>query len=801
MKRRLLLLGWVTLVLALLCLRPWDGVEKIGSGERQVFYALDPEGEISFEVGSDESRVRVLVRLETPAPEIIDEATTWRFGVGMELAGGEQTHNRAHWTRSRLTLLPDGSPAAVTPAAGKIVTDSRIVELELAPHMSGGGRLSIRPVDLEPGQRLLVRSFRETTRTRSEMGGVVPISVKERIARTYPLPWPELSAQERFWFFIRKRLAMPAEQLVGGETVALTQYAGPSSAPTSGSWGYKLNPGESTAVNVRGPAVLRVWASEEWDKQNPSASNLPIQLTDASPEAVEGGSLASHRVDVPPGALWSLQWHRDWSDRPVYLSFELDPDQGSSWGEPPGSGGAQPLAPERRRLTFWRVGRAQDPIVVPVAASKAWGVLRVEARPLSDAEWRKHPETPLGPTVTVSWEAVDAKGEVLESGAWEVPFEHAPFERYVEQEDEPVGQPLKRFLYHPQDAVSVRFSADADLDLRFSAPLNVQSLRAPEYGLSSGWRGRYAPWELASYLAVAPTNALALTLVDRQVRIDATVRIEPQEKSGALADSKESVSSLRTYSVRPLGDPAQHPILEPVPSSGPFQVFHRTRLARTTELDIPESGVVEVDFRVAAAQVGQTLSLTCGDVQVERGLVSSAGVLRLIGFPSGTQSCSMLAPEGFYLADVPGKGARWARRILYRVDGRTVRVGAPVSDPVEVLYARAYTGPNQGAPMIEMVIDGGELERKAGVTERLTPAERSFTPQEARVRARLISGGSLQSWSGMPVVVGDDVLRGLHVLEFTVSSEYGPVYMRFDGSWRTAQIQVDAHWVRAQETP
>jgi len=185
MKRRLLLLGWVTLVLALLCLRPWDGVEKIGSGERQVFYALDPEGEISFEVGSDESRVRVLVRLETPAPEIIDEATTWRFGVGMELAGGEQTHNRAHWTRSRLTLLPDGSPAAVTPAAGKIVTDSRIVELELAPHMSGGGRLSIRPVDLEPGQRLLVRSFRETTRTRSEMGGVVPISVKERIARTY----------------------------------------------------------------------------------------------------------------------------------------------------------------------------------------------------------------------------------------------------------------------------------------------------------------------------------------------------------------------------------------------------------------------------------------------------------------------------------------------------------------------------------------------------------------------------------------------------------------------------------------
>jgi hypothetical protein len=364
-----------------------------------------------------------------------------------------------------------------------------------------------------------------------------------------------------------------------------------------------------------------------------------------------------------------------------------------------------------------------------------------------------------------------------------------------------VAEPVARYLYHPQDAVSVRFTSNSAVDLRFSAPLDVQPLRAPEYELSSGWRGRYASWELANYLAVGPSNALALTLAERQVRMDATVRIEPRVESGALADADGGLSGLRTYSVRPLGRPALHPILEPVRRTGPFQVFHRTRLRTTTKLEIPESGVVQVDFRVAAAQVGQTLSLTCGDVVVDRGLVSSAGVLTLLGLPSGTQSCSMQAPEGFFLADVPGTGARWARRTLYRVDGRTLRVRAPVSDPVEVLYARAYTAPGQGAPVIDLVIDGGELERQAGVTKRRTPAERSFMPLESRGQGRLVSGGSVQSWSGMPVVFGDDVARGVHVLEFTVSSEVGPVYMRFDGSWRSAQIQVDEHWVRAQETP
>ena len=118
-----------------------------------------------------------------------------------------------------------------------------------------------------------------------------------------------------------------------------------------------------------------------------------------------------------------------------------------------------------------------------------------------------------------------------------------------------------------------------------------------------------------------------------------------------------------------------------------------------------------------------------------------------------------------------------------------------------MLYARAYTPPGQPAPLINLVIDGGELERQPGVTERRTPAERSFVPVEARGKGRLVSGSSLQAWSGMPVVFGDDVARGVHILEFTVPTAQGPVYMRFDGSWRSAQVQVDEHWVRAEETP
>lgn len=796
MKRQLLVVGWVLLILAVLCMRPWKGVEDAGAGERQVFYALDQGDAVRFRVGAGESRMRVLARLETPAPDTLDESRTWRFGVGLSLEGGGVEHKRVHWTRSRLTLLEDGTPAAVTPVPERVVTDTRILDLELAPHMAEGGVLTLRAADLEPGQRLLLRSFRETPRSRAELAGGAPASVQERLRRTYPLPWPELTAQERRWYVATKRLTLPAEELLGAETVALTRYAEPSMSPTAETWGYRLNPGESTAVNVRGPAVLRVWAAGERDKHSPSASDLPISLVDATEGGpVEGGVLGSHRVEVPEGALWSLQWHRGWNQPPVYLSYEIEPDQGQSWGEPPGAGAAQPLAPERRRLTLWRVGPESEDIVVPAAAAGPWGVLRVEARPLADAAWKAQPaEGRLGRAVTLHWEAVDAQGKVLAQGSWEAPFEHAPFERYVEAEDEPVSEPHSRYLHHPKDAVALRFSADAPVDLRFHVPLDVQPKRAPEYALESAWRGRYAPWELAPYLSLAPLNAETLAAQDRLYRLDATVRIEPRADQ---SEASRSVSDLRTFSVVPQGRPVAHPILQPVRRAGPFKPHHRTRMGRVTRLQIPESGVVQVDVRVADPDIGRELSLQCGDSPAQSlRLYSGGGVLTFSGLSPGEQDCSLSGPEGFFLADVPGQGARWARRDVYRADAGTLRILAQVRDPVEVLYARAYTGPGRPAPVLHVRVDGGEPEHQSGVTERRTPGARDYVPPESRGSARLVHGGNLEAWSGMPVVLGDDLSRGVHVVEFSATApDGGPVYLRFDGSWQSGSAEIDTHWV------
>jgi hypothetical protein len=791
MRWRVALAGWLLALLLLVLLTPWDAARSgfAPKGvERIVLFALEEGGEATFRVSQADSGLRVLTYLDTDAPSELDEATTWLYGFELELVGQTRTQFREHWTRSRLTLLDDGSPATVPPAAGRVITDSRIVDLDRAEHWDEGGELIIRPRGLRPGERMLVRVFRVDHQGELGLSGSMSRSARERVARLYPLPWPVLEPSEWNWHAALKRETLPASRLVG-ETVAVLRHEVPSLAPTSQEWGYRLEPGDATAVNVHGPSVLTVWTAKEAAPEASLPSTLPIELVDASWDGpVDGGEITPHRVFVPDGALWSLRWHLPWSAQPLWISYELDPVQGKSWGEPPGAGGGQPQEPERRRITVYRAGVQGDPIDVPVIAARRWGVLRVEARPLADDVWKLHPPRPSQPPVTLYWQALDADGEVLDEGQYETTFDHAPFERYVEEKEErePISEKDVRYLHHRREAVTLRFEASAPVDLRFLVPLEVQPERAPEYGLPEDFIARYAPWELAPYVTVAPSNHDDLVLEERLQRFDATVRIERR-------DDDEGLDRLHTQVVYPWNAEESFPAFMTLKRRARWQDWYRTRVSGPTDLIVEDEGLL-LEYRVDEADIGSPVGLTCDGFERDtQELLASTGSLWW-ALPEGETSCELDAPDGLWLARAEGSGLRWGRRSLFRADQHDLRLNMPVTEGANVLFVRAYTR-SGNAPTLTVLVDGGDPDRSTAPSERYTPVEREFTPQETRISAQLVNGGALVGWQAMRVVLGDDISPGTHDIRVHAEGVGGEaVWVRMDGTWSQAREAGVRHW-------
>ncbi|MCP4806809.1 MAG: hypothetical protein GY884_15810 [Proteobacteria bacterium] len=800
MRTRLLIFGWLVAALALWLLAPWaDSWSSFtaAGAERLVLFALTEGGHASFKVGRDDEGVRLLAYLETERPEILDEAETYLYGLGLDLVGEQTTAYREHWTRSRLTVLEDGSFAIDPPDPTRIITDSRIIDLIPGPHMDEGGELVVRPKGLREGERLLVRVFRENRDAGAGVTSALSRTALERIGRLYPLPWPTLTEQELRWHTGLKRTTIPAHELVG-ETVAVHRYEPLSFVPTSVTGGYRMEPGEATAVNIRGPSTLEVFSAtddqlEELGNELMEPSTMPVfKVVDASFATIEGGSVSPSKIVVPDGAIWSIHWMNGWESEPITLAYTLTPDQGKSWGEPPGAGGGEPQEPERRRITNYRAGPGLGPVDVPAVAAREWGHLRVEARPLSDAVWKASPATDPGqPPVTIRWEALDIDGQVLDTGTFQSRWQYAPYERYVEAELERVSEKTTRYVYHRREAVTLRFTTDQLVDLRFLYPLDVVPLRAPEYGLPADFTGRYAPWELANYQVVAPRNHDDLVLDERLMRFDATVRIERRPER----DGEDGYR--QTWAVHPWNVDAQHPVVERVTPTRGWQRWYRTELVGLTGLVVGDDGL-SVDYRVGAGVLGEEITLSCGDESLGAFPIDSTTGSFTWPAPEGEASCALTGPDGLWLARAEGDGPTWARRTLWRADSTTLRVSAWLTDPTEVLFIRAYT-PSGKPPTLIVKIDGGQVVRRATSSEHFTPVQRKFIPLETRGAGQLVNGGALQGWQGMRLFLGSDLSRGMHDVQIQAFGQGGEaVYIRIDGSWQQARDGSVRHWTEEQ---
>ncbi|MFH1466611.1 MAG: hypothetical protein ABIO70_19655 [Pseudomonadota bacterium] len=803
------LLGWlvVVTVVSLLVMAQLSRDQE-APGSRELYYAVAPGQEVDIRLLADEPRLRIMAHLEAPDPGVADEATTWLYGLKLILTPSDGAPiTREHWTRSRRTILPDGSPALLAARHDRVVTDSRIIEIEPAHLLPAGGTLTLQPLLERPDQRLLLRVYRERPTQLLEETRLLG-SPEKRQVRTegvYPFPWDALepAEQEHVMGWIRERLHAESQT---AESVPMHRLGSPSPAPTHPSTGWRLDPGQATAITLRGPCTLNVATELAEPEPGEETKGLPLEtsLVDASPRPrpVDADALSAFRWEVPDGALWSIRWSNPWEKPAVAMRFSVSPPAGHSWGEPPGAGGEEPQTPERRRLAHFRADQGLGPVVIPVASGTDWGSLRVDARPLPPEAWLTPvldggaPPADLTPApVRVRYTAYDTDGQALGAGSFEAAFSYSPFERYVEGEQPWVSEETEVHLFHPFNATTLEFTADAPVDLRFLVPLQVEPVRAPEYSLPEGWTGRYAPWELAPYVSLSPLNVQELIEEHRLDRIDATVRIEPSRRR-ARGESRH------TALLEPNGNLPAYPLAERFHSGAPWKSWHRTRLDGPTEIEIPAGGTLTVDYRVDSPAAGQLVDLACAGVGLRLPLTASAGLLRFGGLPAGRQPCTLRAPAGEFLARAPGSGERWTRRTVFRGDNTTLTLPVEVvHGDSTIVYVRAYSVDSTHAPVLHTVLDDGHARRHGGPSQQFTRADRSVTLERTGSTGRLEDrdAGLLTAWEGVRLELGDDLVAGTHQITVQVEQPegaFGPVFLRFETNRGSEEPELPEHWAQ-----
>jgi hypothetical protein len=153
-----------------------------------------------------------------------------------------------------------------------------------------------------------------------------------------------------------------------------------------------------------------------------------------------------------------------------------------------------------------------------------------------------------------------------------------------------------------------------------------------------------------------------------------------------------------------------------------------------------------------------------------------------------------------WFAKHPGGGERWAHRTLYRVDDRTVLLRIPELDGVQTLYLRAYTATGAQAPTIITEVDGGIRQASTQTVAQHTAFARYYVPDEVTGGGLLDNGGSIDRWTGMRLVMGEDLSEGEHTIEVRATSPDGtPVYVRFDATWDTPTVFRTLHWPEVGE--
>jgi hypothetical protein len=736
-------------------------------------YAVPPDGKIRVPIQDPNEPLFLRAHLELPESEKVQTESTWTFGIRLTFHqpdGNFQSQDL--WLRAGVKPQQDGSPTLVGSRSNQWVTEGRVVELNLQEKIRPGGQLEIAPLISLEGARLLLRLERQPAGMQMRLpwrGGAI---LSSRVSRYSALPWSALSDSEIEGLWAENRVALSADQLLG-KTAQLHRMPPPKELVEAWTPPTELAPGQATGLTLQGPCSVVVSAS--------TVSGTTLE-PDWAPEvvvlrgALQDGLISQTRVDVPADAMWFVQWTAPANGSGIALQFEAVNHRACLWGQPKGQDWEKTFAPEARRFTAWSTDKGQS-LTVPVATGSQFGTLTVEARVRAPAGWTpaQDSEAKLTPQ-PIRYTLLNEAGSVLRKGRSSAVFTPDSLAHRVEPAPGWMGNWSRFTVQHSFQATHLKIESDSPMDFRFLVPLSVEEERSAAYALPAGWVAQNAPWDLAPYVSLSPVNADDLLAEDRLVRFDATVR--PVARS-----SQRPEGSRLTHKLTPKQPTQNFPMLEQVRKPGVWKPWHRTELGRTTRIKIPQSGVLQMEYRVTAADPTE-MRLQCGQVTVAHEFPAVAGSLRLNDLPPGWQFCSLSAPSGRYVVNALGAGRRWAKRETHALKGAGLVVPVIVPKGGSSVFVRVYTPRGKTAPKLEVKVDNGRPRLRTGVVKHPTQARRKVQVRKSTRRAQLLDrdAGQLQSHQGLLVVLGDDLKAGPHTLQVRVLDSDGPVFVRFDSA-------------------
>jgi hypothetical protein len=741
-------------------------------------YAIEPDGKIRIPIQDPTEALFIRAHLELPEMERVQESSTWTYGLRLTFHQPDGNfQSQELWLRSGVSPQQDGSPTLEGPIPGRWITDGRVVELNLEGKLRPGGQVEITPLLSLEGSRLLLRLERQPADMQMRLpwdGGAI---LSGRVSRYSALPWSALSTNEIQAIWRENRIPLSADQLIG-KTAPIHRLPPAKDLPEVWTPPTQLAPGQATGLTLQGPCSVMVMA-ETLSGRAPPKDWAP-QAT-ALQGSTEKGVVSQTRVEVPAQSMWFVQWTAPAQGDGLSLRFEAAQHRACLWGQPAGQDWEKVFAPEKRRFTAWSSEKGQS-LEVPVATGNAFGVLTVEARPRPPADWLPEDEasdqTPpkTAAAGTIRYTLLTEDGIAIRKGQAKATFEHDPLAHRVEPENGWMGAFSRFSVQHPFQATRLRIESDIPMDFRFLVPLNVEEERSSAYALPGGWIARNAPWDLAPYVSLSPIQADTLLAENRLVRFDATV--VPTRRTNQRPEGSQP-----THKLSPSSPTQDFPILEHVRKPGVFKPWHRTALGRSTRLQIPPSGSIKLEYRISADEPGP-LSLQCGEESTAQELPAVAGSLRLSGLPPGWQFCTLSAPAGHYVVNVPGSGRRWAKREAHALSEAGLIVPVNVPKGGSSVFVRVYTEPGKPAPTLTINLDKGRPRLRTGLVKHPTQATRNVKAQKRTQRARLLDSapGQLQAHKGILFVLGDDLKPGPHSLQVRLKNASGPVFVRLDSA-------------------
>lgn len=789
MRSVLRIVAWVAAVVAAIA---WFGVHAVdlpvGAG---LVYAYDLEEPVAFTLQPEEREIKVVTWLLTRDTAPVDPRAGLPYAVLAEEldADGAVVRSERSWTVARAERWEDESgkllrTAWIPDEADTRVHAARVVRIRPTDAARRGGSLRLSAVATPPGGRVVAIVYRLGERTlagqiRLRRGDAAEFraDVAEDVGATgwdaLPEGWRENAAAVRWdrlgalstgtGLIPTTRLARATR--VEGETrteaVGLFLPAGGAATWTllgpvqfGGSWAAP----DGSPVATRGKARI-VHGDGRVDEHTLEGATF-------GPWTLDGAAA----VSLASAPTEDVRWVRSW------ISGE-----GSTWGAPPeraDDAGRTWISPDLRSEQLFRAG-PDAPLELDVASGE---VLRLGLRP-------PLPPGPLGgldpagpsrgPKVALT--ALDASGTEL--GTWTVTTWSAPsaFERYT-QGDGPatarvsdetsvnfrVPNGATRLVIRPADVVDV--SAEVGTD--------ASGVPHPAYDPLpiAGFVASFAPHLQEAWRARAPRDVEALALAGRVVRIDGQVRLEADEH------------------------PARMRLAHSLPLPGAFDLVAEARLAgasgnrvrlgaRAATVQVPPSGRLRLDYRVAASEVGGTASVTIAGQSVSPALLATAGELRLDGLPPGPVSATIATP-GLFLARAAGS-TPWQTWRVRRLDaGERLTFRVP---PGHELAVTPYLPPSGRAGTLTWHVEPSQT-LPAGVFVAATDPD-GTAPIEADGREALplsFAGPPLQRGRELRVPVGDDVGTGGATVTVTLNGAGGPVWVRARGTW-TAGERASTH--------